>query len=70
MVAGPLMIVPVIELRPGVSLTIPVGTRFQFRALGDEALEAVGVTMPPGPGEGEAYVVEGIWKPGDPPEQR
>ena len=49
-------------LEPGVSLTIPVGTYFQFRATGDEALEAVGVTMPPWPGDTEAVPVPGKWK--------
>lgn len=48
-------------LEPGVCLTIPLGTHFQFRALGDEPLAAVAVTMPPWPGEGEAYEVEGRW---------
>jgi mannose-6-phosphate isomerase-like protein (cupin superfamily) len=53
----------VVELDPGVCLTIPVGTRFQFRTLGDEPLAAIGVTMPPWPGEGEAAPVEGRWAP-------
>jgi mannose-6-phosphate isomerase-like protein (cupin superfamily) len=47
----------------GVSITIPVGTHFQFRSFGHEPLSAIGVTMPPWPGEGEAYVVEGKWTP-------
>ena len=47
----------------GVSLDIPLGTTFQFRAVGDEPLRAVGVTMPPWPGEGEAVVVAGRWEP-------
>ena len=55
----------VVELELGVSLTIPAGTRFQFRALGDEPLEVVGTTMPPWPGGDEAYEVEGIWEPTD-----
>lgn len=50
-------------LEPGICLTIPVGTRFQLRALGEEALAAIGVTMPPWPGEGEAVVVSGKWQP-------
>jgi mannose-6-phosphate isomerase-like protein (cupin superfamily) len=53
----------VVPLVPGVCLTIPLGTRFQFRALGAEPLAAVAVTMPPWPGEGEAYEVEGAWAP-------
>lgn len=47
----------------GVCATIPVGTQFQFRALGPEPLAAVGVTMPPCPGGAEAYVVDGPWTP-------
>lgn len=50
-------------LAPGVSLSIPLGTRFQFRCLGDAPLEAVGVTMPPWPGMDEAMPVEGPWAP-------
>ena len=45
----------------GVSLDIPLGTSFQFRALGDEPLRAVGVTMPPWPGDDEAEPVPGRW---------
>jgi mannose-6-phosphate isomerase-like protein (cupin superfamily) len=48
---------------PGVCITIPLGTRFQFRAVGDVALEAVAITMPPWPGEGEAVAVDGPWIP-------
>lgn len=53
----------VVPLEPGVCLTIPLGTGFQFRALGDEPLAAIGVTMPPWPGPGEAVVVKGPWTP-------
>jgi mannose-6-phosphate isomerase-like protein (cupin superfamily) len=53
----------VVDVEPGVCLTIPLGTRFQFRALGEEPLAAIGVTMPPWPGEGEAAQVEGRWAP-------
>lgn len=52
-----------VEVHPGMSLDIPVGTAFQFRADGDEPLEAVGVTMPPWPGPDEAVFVEGTWTP-------
>jgi len=52
----------IVALEPGVSVTIPVGTHFQFRASGDTALEAVGVTMPPWPGESEAVPVPEKWK--------
>ncbi len=53
----------VVAVEAGVCLTIPLGTHFQFRSFGYEALSAIGVTMPPWPGEGEARVVEGKWKP-------
>lgn len=54
----------VTEVGPGTSVSIPVGTHFQFRCDGDnEPLVAVGVTMPPWPGEAEAYAVEGRWRP-------
>ena len=51
------------ELVPGVSLSIRAGTHFQFRSDGAEPLEAVAVTMPPWPGDDEAYLVEGTWHP-------
>lgn len=53
----------IVEIGPGVSISIPVGTRFQFRCEGGETLVAVGATMPPWPGEGEAYLVDGKWPP-------
>jgi mannose-6-phosphate isomerase-like protein (cupin superfamily) len=46
-------------LEPGVCLTIPAGTAFQFRSLGDQALAAVAITMPPWPGDDEAIPVAG-----------
>lgn len=52
----------IVAVEPGVCLTIPLGTHFQFRSYGDEALAAIGVTMPPWPGEGEAIVVRGKWE--------
>jgi len=52
-----------VAVEPGVCLTIPVGTHFQFRSFGDAALGAIAVTMPPWPGEGEAAVVQGQWQP-------
>lgn len=51
----------IVEIGPDLSVAIPAGTRFQFRSDGEEAIEAVGVTMPPWPGMDEAYSVEGIW---------
>jgi len=50
-----------VEMKPGVSLLIPVGTTFQFRADAGAPLAAVGVTMPPWPGAEEAEPREGIW---------
>lgn len=52
-----------VDLVAGVCLTIPLGTEFQFRAIGNEPLAAVAVTMPPWPGEGEAVPVAGPWPP-------
>lgn len=53
----------IVAVEPGVSLTIPLGTHFQFRSFGYDPLAAVGVTMPPWPGQGEALVVQGEWIP-------
>lgn len=50
-----------VALEPGVCLTIPLGTHFQFRASATEPVAAVGITMPPWPGEGEAVAVQGPW---------
>ena len=50
-----------VDVGPGVSITVPTGTHFQFRCDGFEPLIAVGATMPPWPGENEAYFVEGPW---------
>jgi mannose-6-phosphate isomerase-like protein (cupin superfamily) len=52
-----------VELVPGTSLSIPVGTHFQFRCDGPETLTAIGTTMPPWPDVDEAYAVDGPWKP-------
>jgi len=53
----------VVDVSAGTCVTIPLGTHFQFRSTGAEPLAAVGVTMPPWPGEGEAVVVDGPWRP-------
>ena len=53
----------IVDVEPGVSITIPLGTSFQFRSLSHEPLSAVGTTMPPWPGEDEAFAVDGVWKP-------
>lgn len=52
-----------VNVAAGVSLTIPLGTHFQFRSTGKTPLQAIGVTMPPWPGDGEAFEVEGLWPP-------
>jgi mannose-6-phosphate isomerase-like protein (cupin superfamily) len=52
-----------VEVGPGVCVTIPAGTRFQFRSVDAEALTAVGVTIPPWPGDGEAIRASGPWTP-------
>jgi mannose-6-phosphate isomerase-like protein (cupin superfamily) len=51
----------VVALEPGVCLTIPLGTHFQFRSLGPGPLFVVAVTMPPWPGPDEAVSVPGAW---------
>jgi mannose-6-phosphate isomerase-like protein (cupin superfamily) len=53
----------IVPLEPGVCLTLPSGTHFQFRSANDQPVAVVGVTMPPWPGEGEAIVVAGPWHP-------
>jgi mannose-6-phosphate isomerase-like protein (cupin superfamily) len=53
----------VVPVDAGVCVSIPVGTRFQLRSFGYEPLAAVAVTMPPWPGEDEAYEVPGRWSP-------
>jgi mannose-6-phosphate isomerase-like protein (cupin superfamily) len=56
----------IVDVYPGVSLTIPLGTEFQFRSSGDKPLAAIGVTMPPWPGQGEAIMVKRQWEPSQP----
>jgi mannose-6-phosphate isomerase-like protein (cupin superfamily) len=51
----------VTELSAGLSLTIDIGTHFQFRNLGDKPLRAVAVTIPPWLGMDEAFSVVGKW---------
>jgi mannose-6-phosphate isomerase-like protein (cupin superfamily) len=53
----------VTELGPGLSLSIPTGTHFQFRCDSPEPLVVIGATMPPWPGDAEAFCVEGTWQP-------
>lgn len=56
---GPDEAVVTVEAR--VCVTIPLGTHFQFRCLGNEPLTAVAITLPPWPGPEEAVVVPGKW---------
>jgi mannose-6-phosphate isomerase-like protein (cupin superfamily) len=51
----------VVDVAPAISLAIPLGTQFQLRNDGTEPLAAVAVTMPPWPGDDEAYFVDGKW---------
>ena len=51
----------IVPVTAQVCVTIPVGTYFQFRATGKESLVAVGITMPPWPGDREVYYVSGPW---------
>ena len=51
----------VIDIEPGVSLSIECGTHFQFRSTGDQDLQLVIVTMPPWPGAEEARRVSDYW---------
>lgn len=51
----------IVQILPGLSISIPTGTHFQFRNDGADILTAIGTTMPPWPGENEAYSVTGIW---------
>jgi mannose-6-phosphate isomerase-like protein (cupin superfamily) len=53
----------IVDVEPGVAISIPVGAHFQFRSVSPEPLTAVGTTMPPWPGEDEAFAVDGIWEP-------
>lgn len=53
-----------VAVGPGTALAIPAGTIFQFRNTGAGPLAAVGVTMPPWPGPGEAELLDGgPWVP-------
>jgi len=50
------------EIDAGVSLSLPTGTHFQFRCDSPEPLTVLAATMPPWPGEDEAYLVDGAWE--------
>ena len=55
----------IVALEPGLCLSVPLGTAFQFRCEGDAPLVAVAVTMPPWSGADEAAVVQGAWEMGE-----
>lgn len=53
----------IVDLEPGLCLTIPCGTHFQFRAADSGPLAILGAVLPPWPGDDEAMVVPGLWHP-------
>jgi mannose-6-phosphate isomerase-like protein (cupin superfamily) len=52
-----------IDVHEGVAITLPAGTAFQFRTVGDMPLTAVCVTLPPWSHEARWHSVEGPWRP-------
>jgi len=52
----------IVALVPGVCVTLPHGTQFQFRASPTHALRAVAFTSPVWPGDAEAAMVTGPWR--------
>ncbi|MFN8592018.1 MAG: cupin domain-containing protein [Thermomicrobiales bacterium] len=51
----------VVDLAPGIALSIPLGAHFQFRTVGPDPLRFVLCTMPPWPGADEAVRVADHW---------
>ncbi|NIO40360.1 MAG: cupin domain-containing protein, partial [Burkholderiales bacterium] len=51
----------IVQLEPGVCVSVPVDTAFQFRCSGEEPLRIAAVTMPPWPGDEEAELISGVW---------
>ncbi len=51
----------VVEATPGLSISIPCTTSFQFRNTGDDPLCILFATLPRWPGPQEAVEVEGKW---------
>jgi mannose-6-phosphate isomerase-like protein (cupin superfamily) len=51
----------VLDVSAGLSLSIPLGTHFQFRNTGTTPLRFVIITMPPWPGADEAVRVADHW---------
>ena len=50
-------------LGKGVSIDIPVGMAFPYRCTSVDPLQFLCITMPRWPGDKEATVIEGPWKP-------
>jgi mannose-6-phosphate isomerase-like protein (cupin superfamily) len=53
-----------VDAKPGTCITIPAGTKFQFRNVSNVPLCFIISTMPPWPGPSEAVLTneESIWK--------
>jgi mannose-6-phosphate isomerase-like protein (cupin superfamily) len=51
----------IVRLRAGICITIPVGTIFQFRTIGDRPLRFIMCTIPPWPGPDEAIREPDHW---------
>ena len=51
----------IVQVDANVCITIPMGTKFQFRTIGTKSLVAVAITMPPWPGDNEVIHVDGVW---------
>jgi mannose-6-phosphate isomerase-like protein (cupin superfamily) len=51
----------IVDVKPGVAITIPPGTHFQFRSTIPEPLAAIGITMPPSSAADEAVLIPGPW---------
>jgi mannose-6-phosphate isomerase-like protein (cupin superfamily) len=52
----------IVVLEPGVCVSIPAATVFQFRCATDGPLRIAAVTMPQWPGDSEAGMVPGKWR--------
>jgi mannose-6-phosphate isomerase-like protein (cupin superfamily) len=51
----------VTALKKDMTITVPVNTHYQFRALGNSALKFFIVTLPPWPGSSEAVPIKPYW---------
>jgi mannose-6-phosphate isomerase-like protein (cupin superfamily) len=51
----------IVSLETGMAITIPLGTSFQFRTLGEAPFSFLMCTMPPWQGDGEAVLIDGHW---------